>query len=59
MTPEEFARFRAGDPELFRFVVEEHSPRLLSLCRGFARGSDAAYDLLQDTWLRVIGADPW
>ncbi|MDX1395152.1 MAG: sigma-70 family RNA polymerase sigma factor [Gemmatimonadota bacterium] len=53
MTPQDLARFHAGDPALFREIVEEYSPRLLGLCRAFGRGTDEGHDLLQDAWLRV------
>ncbi len=54
LTPEERGRFRAGDPSLFRDLVEMYSPRLLGVCAGFADDSDAAHDLVQETWTRVF-----
>ncbi len=46
-------RFHAGDETLFRRLVEELSPRLLSLTRSFSRDLDEAHDLLQETWQRA------
>jgi RNA polymerase sigma-70 factor (ECF subfamily) len=46
--------FRRGDPEDFRRLVEELSPRLLSMLRSYAADSDEALDLLQQTWLRTF-----
>ncbi len=53
MSPEELARFRAGERDLFRRLVDTHSPRLLGVCRGFADDLDEAHDLVQETWVRV------
>lgn len=53
MTPGELQRFRNGDPELFRELVERHSPRLLSLAGAFVAHRDEAHDLVQETWVRA------
>ncbi len=55
MSPDEVARFRSGDPDLFRRLVDTHSPRLLALARGFAPDVDGAHDLVQETWVRAYG----
>lgn len=49
----ELRRFHAGDETLFRRLVDELSPRLLSVTRGFSRDLDEAHDLLQETWQRA------
>lgn len=54
MTPEEIERFRRGDPELFRFLVEHHTPRLLALARPFASDAVEAEDLVQEVWVRAF-----
>lgn len=46
-------RFHAGDPELFRDLVREVSPRMQRVIRGFARDDDHAADLLQACWIRI------
>lgn len=53
MTLDEVRRFRNGDHELFRQLVEQHSPRLLSLARAYTADSDEAHDLIQETWVRA------
>ena len=49
----DLARFRQGDEDLFRELVEQHSPRLLSIARSFAADLDEAHDLVQETWVRA------
>ncbi len=53
LTELELSRFRAGDEEMFRRLVEEYSPRLLAFVRPFASDIDDAHDLLQDMWRRA------
>lgn len=53
MTSEELRRFRDGDHDLFRELVERHSTRLLGLARAYAADADDAHDLLQETWVRA------
>jgi len=48
-------RFRRGEEETFRQIVELHSPRLLAIARSFAADEDEALDLLQDVWTRAYG----
>lgn len=54
LTPDELARFRAGDEAIFRRVVDAFSPRLLAFLRPFASDLDEAHDLLQDMWHRAF-----
>lgn len=51
---DELAAFHRGDEDVFRSLVERHSPRLLAFVRPFAADADHAHDLLQDTWQRVV-----
>lgn len=53
LTPDELARFRAGDETIFRRAVDTYSPRLLAFLRPFASDVDDAHDLLQDMWHRA------
>ena len=53
MNRSELERFRAGDPELFRTLVDELSPRLLAVTRSFAGDADEAEELLQQVWVRA------
>lgn len=53
MKADNLAAFRRGDPELFRDLVERHSPRLLALALAFLHDRDAAHDVVQDVWLRA------
>lgn len=54
MTRRELIRLRRGDPELFRELVETHSPRLLTMASSFADDMDEAHDLVQETWIRAF-----
>jgi RNA polymerase sigma-70 factor (ECF subfamily) len=49
-----FARFLAGDDEAFMELFDRHTPRLGSYCRKMVRNDEAAEDLMQDVWERVI-----
>lgn len=49
----DLSALRRGDPEVFRLLIEDYSPRLLAMTRSFALDIDDAHDLLQDTWIRV------
>lgn len=53
LTARELRSFHAGDEALFRRLVEEYTPRLLALARSYAEDSDAARDLVQETWARA------
>ena len=46
-------RFRTGDHEIFRTIVQRYSPRLLPVVRSYAGDDDEAHDLLQDVWRRA------
>jgi len=46
-------RFRRGDADLFRVLVDVHSPRLLAVARSVAADLDDAHDLVQETWVRA------
>jgi len=54
VTASDLDGFRRGDPDVFRRVVEELSPRLLSLLRCYALDPEDALDLLQQTWTRAF-----
>lgn len=54
MTNADLDGFRRGDPDEFRRLVEELSPRLLSMLRGYVADPEEALDLLQQTWLRTF-----
>jgi RNA polymerase sigma-70 factor, ECF subfamily len=47
----ELDRFRAGDPSLFRCLVEAESPRLLRYAAWLCADADDAADLVQETWI--------
>lgn len=53
VTPEDQKRFRAGDPALFRSLVEDLSPRLLGYAINLTGDHDQAADLLQETWVQA------
>lgn len=53
LSASEVELFRAGDPSLFRHVVEAITPRLLFVSRTYARDPDHADDLVQETWIRA------
>lgn len=46
--------FHAGDPSLFRELVESHTPRLLSLARSLIGDEDEAHDAVQATWVQAF-----
>ncbi len=51
MTKQNLSRFRAGDPVLFRELVEGISPRLRAALRTFSAGEADLDDLLQEVWV--------
>ena len=53
MNADELQRFHAGDPALFRALVQELSPRLLALTGAYCEDADQAEDLLQAAWVRA------
>ena len=50
------AALRAGDEDAFRKVVREWHPALLRVARIFVPSRALAEDVVQETWLRVLGA---
>lgn len=48
------ASLRAGDAELFRALILEHTPALVVWVRPYADGPDEADDLVQEVWQRVV-----
>jgi RNA polymerase sigma-70 factor, ECF subfamily len=48
------ARLRAGDEGAFRSLVSSWSPGMLRVARSFVRGSEAAEDVVQETWCGVL-----
>ena len=57
MLPEDelVARLCDGDEAAFALVVDAWSPGMLRLARGFVPTPDSAAEVVQDTWLAVIG----
>ena len=57
-TPESFdvSRFLSLDQEYCRRVVREYSPLVMSVCNSYARDSDHAQDLYQESWLKVCAS---
>jgi len=49
------ARLKAADPAAFEAVYEAYRPRLFSFLVRLARRRDVAEDLLEETWLRLVG----
>lgn len=49
------SRLCAGDEVVFAQVVDAWSPGMLRLARGFVSTNDSAAEVVQDTWLAVIG----
>jgi RNA polymerase sigma-70 factor (ECF subfamily) len=54
--PELVAALRAGDEETFRMVVREWHAPLLRTAQIFVPSRAIAEDVVQETWLRVLGA---
>ena len=50
------AALRAGDEEAFRAVVREWHPALLRVARIFTPSRAVAEEVVQEAWLRVLGA---
>ena len=48
-------RLKAGDPAAFEAVYEAYRPRLFSFLVRLSRRRDVAEDLLEETWLRLVG----
>jgi RNA polymerase sigma-70 factor (ECF subfamily) len=49
-----FTRFLGGDDEAFMELFDRHTPRLGRYCRKMVGSEQAAEDLMQDVWERVI-----
>lgn len=49
------ARLKTGDPAAFEAVFEAYRPRLFSFLVRLSRRRDVAEDLLEETWLRLVG----
>jgi RNA polymerase sigma-70 factor (ECF subfamily) len=49
------ARLKAGDPAAFEAVYKAYRPRLFSFLARLSRRRDVAEDLLEETWLRLVG----
>lgn len=45
---------RAGDESVFVEVVDQLTPSMLRVARGYGLGTAAAEDTVQETWLRVL-----
>jgi RNA polymerase sigma factor (sigma-70 family) len=54
VTPDELRRFREGDPELFRQLVQRESPRLLHYACHLTRDRRAADELVHETWVHAF-----
>ncbi|GAY16350.1 RNA polymerase sigma factor [Mycobacterium sp. shizuoka-1] len=48
------ASLRAGDERAFAALVDRHSPALLRVARGYVRTSEAAEEVVQETWIALI-----
>ena len=49
------ARLKAGDPAAFEAIYEAYRPRLFGFLARLSRRRDVAEDLLEETWLRLVG----
>jgi RNA polymerase sigma-70 factor (ECF subfamily) len=49
-------RLRDGDGAAFASVLDEWSPGMLRLARSFVSTPESAAEVVQDTWLAVLGA---
>lgn len=47
---------RGGDEAAFVQVVDRFTPAMLRLARVYGLGIDAAEDVVQETWIRVLGS---
>ncbi|MGA8994723.1 MAG: sigma-70 family RNA polymerase sigma factor [Nocardioidaceae bacterium] len=58
MDPEQVAELvesaRSGDAEAWDLIIEEFSPLVCSVVRGYRLGDAAAADAVQSTWLRLL-----
>jgi len=47
-------RFRRGDIEVMDELIDELTPRLITVARAFCSDLDEAHDIVQETWSRVF-----
>jgi len=52
--PELLARLRAGDEAAFAALVDDYTPSLLRVARGFVPSAAVAEEVVQETWLGVL-----
>lgn len=45
---------RAGDERAFAELVDRHTPQLLRVARGYVRTTEAAEEVVQETWIALI-----
>lgn len=48
-------RLLSGDAEAFEFVYRRHNAAMLRFCAGIVRSRDLAEEVVQDTWVAVLG----
>jgi RNA polymerase sigma-70 factor, ECF subfamily len=48
------AALRAGDEAVFTQLVDQYSPSMLRIARGYVRSHQSAEDVVQDTWIAVV-----
>lgn len=48
-------RLLTGDAEAFEFVYRRHNAAMLRFCAGIVRSRDLAEEVVQDTWVAVLG----
>ena len=48
------ARLRAGDEAAYAALVDQHTPSMLRVARGYVRTREIAEDVVQETWLAVV-----
>ena len=48
------AALRAGDEVVFTHLVDEHTPSMLRVARGYVRTREIAEEVVQETWIALI-----
>lgn len=48
------ARLRAGDEQAFAAIVQDWSPTMLHVAKGYVSTAESAAEVVQDTWLAVL-----
>ena len=48
------SRCKAGERQALHLLYEQYRPRLLSICRQYAKGDDGAEDLLHDAFVIIL-----